>query len=418
MLSDQSRYVVAGAVGGILALVIVGVWVINSPEHVSLFLQRLRVSTPPQQSILQNSQLPPASVAQNFSSEEERVIAVVKRANPAVVSIVISKDVPIVEQFLDESPVNPFDPFFGGPFQFRVPNLREQGVERREIGGGSGFLVSPDGLIVTNRHVVSEENANYTVFTNDGNKHEAVVVARDPVNDIAIIKIQGENLPFLEFGSSDGLQVGQTAIAIGNALSEFSNTVSVGVISGLSRSVIAGDGLGQTEQLEEVIQTDAAINPGNSGGPLLDSSGRVVGVNVAVALGSENIGFALPGDLVKAVVQSVKETGKIVRPFLGVRYTMVTPAIQAANQLPVDYGALITGGDTPSELGVMPGSAADKAGLVVGDIILEIDGVRLEDDTTLASVVRNKKPGDRLRLKVLSKSVTKDIEVKLGETSQ
>lgn len=321
----------------------------------------------------------------------------------------------MVERFFESSP---FDDFFGTPFQFRVPQLRQRGTQPQEIGGGSGFLVSADGLIVTNKHVVADESASYTVFTNDGTKYEAEVIARDPANDIAVIKIKGSNLPFLQFGNSDTLQVAQTAIAIGNALSEFRNTVSIGVISGLSRSIVAGDGFGQAEQLEQVIQTDAAINPGNSGGPLLNSAGQVIGVNVAVAQGSENIGFALPANTVKSVVESVQKTGKIVRPFLGVRYVQITPVLKERNKLPVDYGVLVSRGETPEDLAVLPGSAADKAGLVEGDIILEVDGKKLDENTSLAAIVRTKNVGDTVRLKVLSKGSEKEVTVKLQEIPQ
>lgn len=358
---------------------------------------------------------------EELTPNETLVVETVKQTQPAVVSIIITKDVPVVERFFESvpSPHNPFGDFFGGnsfpQFEFRVPRLRERGTQRREVGGGSGFLVSADGLIVTNRHVVADETAEYTVFTNDGHKHEATVVARDPSNDIAILQISGGSFPFLTFGNSEGLQVGQTAIAIGNALSEFRNSVSVGVISGLSRSIVAGNSFGQSEQLDQVIQTDAAINPGNSGGPLLNSSGQVIGVNVAVALGSENIGFALPANTVKSVVQSVQKTGKIVRPFLGVRYLPVTPQLQEANKLSADYGVLVIRGETPQELAVVPGSAADKADIREGDIILEADGKRLTEETSLAMIIRTKNVGDTVRLKVLSQGSEKEVSVVLQE---
>jgi serine protease Do len=336
---------------------------------------------------------------------------------------VITKDVPILERYFDEAPGGgPFDDFFGNdffsPFQFRTPQLRQRGTEKREIGGGSGFLVTADGMVITNRHVVSQTDVEYTVFTNDGTKYAAQVLARDPVNDIAVLDIDGQDLPFLEFGNSDNLQVGQTVIAIGNALSEFRNTVSVGVISGLSRSIRAGNGLGQSEQLEEVIQTDAAINPGNSGGPLLDLQGQVIGVNVAVALGSENIGFALPAGLVTSVVESVKESGTIVRPYLGVRYIPVTPALKERNLLSVDFGVLVTRGETPQDLAVIPGSPADKAGLKEGDIILEADGTRLDENTSLAAFVRKKQVGDVVTLKVLQQGQEKTVDVTLEAMPQ
>ncbi len=352
---------------------------------------------------------------------EQSVIAAVEKANPAVVSIVVTKDVPIVEQFFEDAP-SPFGDFFGDdlftPFRFRVPQYRQRGTEKQEIGGGSGFLVSADGMIVTNRHVVANDDVEYTVFLNDGNKHTAQVVARDPVNDLAVIRIAASGLPFLQLASSDDLKVGQSVIAIGNALAEFRNTVSVGVISGLSRSIVAGGGAMRPEQLEEVIQTDAGINPGNSGGPLLNLQGEVVGVNVAVALGSENIGFALPVNLVRGVVESVQKTGTIVRPYLGVRYTVITPPLKEANNLPVDNGMLVVRGESAQELAVLPGSPADKAGLVEGDIILEADGTLLDEKTSLAAIIRRKQVGDAISLKVFSKGRERTVSVTLEALPQ
>lgn len=362
------------------------------------------------------------SVTTAKSDYERAIVEAVHAAQPAVVSIVITKDVPVLEQYFQELPgqSNPLNDFFGfSPFTFRVPQLRQNGTQKQEVGGGSGFLVSSDGTIVTNRHVVSEADAQYTVFLNDGSKHEATVVARDPVADIAILKISGNNFPFLKFGDSSQLQVGQTAIAIGNALGEFRNTVSTGVVSGLSRSIQAGDAAGGgTEQLDEVIQTDAAINPGNSGGPLLDIAGKVIGVNVAIVQGSENIGFALPADSVKSIVESVEKTGKISRPYLGVRYVPITAALKAANKLSVDYGVLVVRGQNQDELAVVPGSPANKAGVVEGDIILEIDSQRLDEKTSLASLIRNKKVGDTITLKVLSKGQENKVQITLEEFPQ
>lgn len=243
-------------------------------------------------------------------TQEEQVIQVVEQAAPAVVSIIVSKDLPVIEQYYEE--YDPFGDFFGRdffddffqPFKFRIPQYRQKGTEKKEVGGGTGFIVSADGLVLTNKHVVEDEEASYTVLTNEGEKLEAQVLARDLVQDIAILKVARQNLPTLKLGDSDQLQIGQTVIAIGNALGEFRNTVSLGVISGLKRSVTATSALGQTEQLSEVIQTDAAINRGNSGGPLLNLQGEVIGINVAMVLGAENIGFALPINIVKGYLEN------------------------------------------------------------------------------------------------------------------
>lgn len=369
------------------------------------------------------------AISETFGPDthEGLVISAVKKATPSVVSVIISKDVPVMEKYYDNS-TDPFggsaDPFggaFGGqsPFSFQMPQYRQKGTEKKDVGGGSGFIVSADGYIVTNKHVVSDPKAEYTVFIGAGTtKYTAKVVATDPLNDIAVLKIEASGLPYLQFGDSDKIEVGQTAIAIGNPLLEFTNSVSVGVISGLSRSITAGGGMGgQTELLDGVLQTDAAINPGNSGGPLLNLRGEVVGVNVAVA-SAQSIGFALPSNLVKNAVDSVKATGKISRAYLGLRYVQINKQIKDANKLDVDNGALVLRGQTAADLAVIPGSPADKAGIVENDIVLEIDGQKLDDKTSLSRLIAKKQIGDTVKLKVLSKGKEKTVEVKLEELKQ
>jgi len=345
--------------------------------------------------------------------EDSAVIEAVKKVSPAVVSIIITKDLPKIEEYY----INPFgDDFFEQFFghDFSIPRYRQHGTEKKEIGGGTGFIISSDGLILTNRHVVSDTEAEYTVLTNDGEKYKARVLARDSVNDIAVLKIEKDNLPKVEFGDSDTLQIGQGVITIGNALGEFRNTVSAGVISGLKRSITASGG-GTTEELSGIIQTDAAINPGNSGGPLVNLAGQVIGVNVAMASGAENIGFAIPINDVKKVVEDVKTYGKIIRPFLGVRYVIINKSIQEKNNLPVDYGALIIHGENIEDLAIVPGSAADKAGLVENDIILEINGEKIDQKNTLNKLILKYKPGDEIELKVLHRGEEKIVKVKLEE---
>lgn len=335
----------------------------------------------------------------------EQIVSTIEIVNPAVVSVVITKDVPVYERYYES-----YDPWgvFGG---FSIPRVRENGTEEQEVGGGSGFIVSNDGLIVTNRHVVEDEEARYSVLLNDGTSYKVDVLARDPQLDIAILKISEpleNSLSYVQFGDSESLKLGQTVIAIGNALAEFRNSVSVGVISGLSRSIVASDGMGHSEQLDEVIQTDAAINPGNSGGPLLNLKGEVVGVNVATSRGADNIGFALPAHVVKGVVESVKEHGEIIRPFLGVRYSMVTKHMAETNELPVDYGALVIRGQNKDELAVMPGSPADRVGITENTIILSIDGEELRGND-LATVLRSKTVGQKITLKILQQGEEKEV---------
>lgn len=337
--------------------------------------------------------------ARNTAGEESRIVGIVEQSNPAVVSIVITKDVPIIEQYYEE--FDPFEDFFGGGFGFRVPRQRQNGTEKREVGGGSGFFISSDGLLVTNRHVVNDKNAEYTVLTNDGETYDAKVLARDTTFDIAVLKVEEKGFAYLEFGNSDKVKPGQTVIAIGNALTEFQNSVSVGVVSGLSRSIVAGDAFGRSELLEGVIQTDAAINPGNSGGPLLDLNSKVIGVNVAVQRGAENIGFALAGNTVKTIVASVQEHGEIIKPYLGIRYITITERLREKNNLPVAHGALVARGETREDLAVIPGSPADIAGIVENDIILAIDGTKIERGASLSALIRQKQVGQAVTLTIL-----------------
>ncbi len=273
-------------------------------------------------------------------------------------------------------------------------------------------------MIVTNNHVVSDETARYSIVLNNGTVYTVDVLARDPQLDIAILKINKpiqDRLTFVQFGDSSSLKLGQTVVAIGNALAEFQNSVSVGVVSGLSRTIIASDEFGKGEQLNQVIQTDAAINPGNSGGPLLNLQGEVIGVNVATSRGAENIGFALPAQVVKQTVDSVRQYGQIIRPFIGVRFTMITQRLVKANNFKVDYGALVLRGQKPEDPAVIPGSPADKAGIVGNDIILSIDGEELRNKD-LSTILRTKAVDQEITLKLLSKGEEKTVKLKLEKT--
>ncbi len=352
-------------------------------------------------------------------NEDNQVVSVVEKASPAVVSIVASAEVPRLEQCYQRSPgFQNLPPGFEGLFD--VPTLCERGTELKQVGAGTGFLVSDDGYIMTNKHVVEDTNAEYTVILNDkdnqGKKVSAKVLARDPNNDIAVLKIDMKNLPYLTFGDSGKIKVGQTAIAIGYSLGEFANTVSKGVVSGLSRSIIAGGSAGGPERLRGLIQTDAAINPGNSGGPLLDIGGNVIGMNVAMA-NAQSIGFTIPANEVHEAFDEVKASGKISAdkvPFIGVRYVPINRSIKNENNLPYDYGMLVSRGEKQSDVAVMPGSPAEKAGLTENDIILEVDGKQLNEGFTLADIVANHKPGDEIELKIFHKGTEKKIKLKLG----
>lgn len=352
---------------------------------------------------------------QQIVEEDSAVIDVVDKSSPAVVSIVITKDIPKVQDFFS----NPFNfPDFYSPFEGPTPDQNNGNTERQKVGGGSGFLIANDGMIITNRHVIDDTSAEYTVITNDNKEYSAKILAKDPINDIAIVKIEGSNFPTLNLGDSDSLKIGQTVIAIGNSLGEFSNTVSKGIISGLKRTVTAGGGFGESEQLKNIIQTDAAINLGNSGGPLLNISGEVVGINVAMAQGAQNIGFAIPSNQIKKIISQVQTTGKISVPYLGVRYVLVDKTIQQENNLPFGYGALILRGQKMTDFAVIPGSPADKAGLTENDIILEVNGNKIDQNNSLADLIVKYNVGDTITLKIWDKGKEKTIQVILAELKQ
>ena len=291
---------------------------------------------------------------QKIVTEESAVIEVVEKASPAVVSIAAQQNV-----FEDNSI-------------------------------GTGFIVESDGLILTNKHVVAAENARYRVILKDGTDYEVQEIHRDPFVDLAILKIDASGLPTAVLGDSSNLKVGQTAVAIGNALGKFSNTVTVGVISGIGRGITASSSFGQSEVLDDVIQTDAALNPGNSGGPLLNLSGEVVGINVATTSGAENIGFSIPINAIKPVLDDFKIKGRIVRPFLGIEYVIVTEDLSVLRKLP--QGAFIQR--------VVADAPAEEAGLEPGDIVTQIDGEDINEQNTLAQVIRNHKVGDKLQLTI------------------
>ncbi|MFA6523657.1 MAG: trypsin-like peptidase domain-containing protein [Candidatus Peribacteraceae bacterium] len=354
-----------------------------------------------------------------FSTQEQQIIDAVKRAQPSVVSVIITEELPILEQdgYQYQSPFGDMfsDPLFR-EFQFQVPKYKQNGTQEKEVGGGTAFFVTSDGLLLTNKHVVSDAKGQYTVLLNDGRKLDAEVAATDPSNDIALLRVKGSGFTPLTIAAGDDLQLGQTAIAIGNSLGEFRNTVSVGVVSGLQRSITAG-GMedGSAERLDQIIQTDAAINPGNSGGPLLNSRGEVIGMNTAIAQSAQSISFALPAAELRNVLASFQKNGRIVRPYIGVRYAPVTPEMKEKQKLASDQGVLIVKGEGDNEPGVLKDSPAEKAGLKEGDQILEADGQKLSGTVLLATIVSAHAPGDKIALKILRDGKEMTITVTLEE---
>lgn len=332
---------------------------------------------------------------------ELSVVDAAEKASQSVVTISIKKKERIFEE------VSPFG-MFGFGFGQRIPEDLEQ-VEEIQHDIGTGFAVDSEaGLIVTNRHVIADTDAEYLVIDKSGKEYEVKKLYRDPSNDIGIVQID-EQLPSLELGNSELLKVGQSVIAIGTALGEFRHTVTTGVISGLGRGIDASDGFGfQTERLDNVIQTDAAINPGNSGGPLLNANGQVIGVNVAVAGGAQNIGFAIPINTIKEVLTNFNQTGKFDRPFFGVQYQMIPQRSAVMNGIP--QGAYI--------VEVVPGSSASDAGLEPDDVITSFDGKKLNEDVDLASLINAKKIGDSVEVKYWRDDEEKTVRVTLKERSE
>ncbi|PIS21498.1 hypothetical protein COY33_00425 [candidate division WWE3 bacterium CG_4_10_14_0_2_um_filter_42_7] len=304
----------------------------------------------------------------------------VAKASPSVVSIVAKR--------------TSFDPFRG-------PMVQESGI-------GTGFVIDKKGTILTNKHVVSDTGTKFTVLSKDGKTYNVLQINLDPSNDLAILKTDATDLDPIELGDSDGIKLGQTVVAIGNALGRFTNTVTKGVVSGIGRGITASASpFSAGEALENVIQTDAALNPGNSGGPLIDLDGRVIGVNVAIASGTENIGFSIPINTIKPVLEEFEKSGKISRPFIGIEYILISKDVALMNSVP--EGAYVKS--------VVTGSAAEEAGLLSGDIITEIDGEKVNDGNPLAKIIQKHKVGDRIQLSVDRNGNAKTLSATLKESA-
>jgi len=350
-------------------------------------------------------------------SDEDMTVKAVEKVMPSVVSVIITKDIPSSEQYF----INPFDndPFFRG-LDLKVPQYKQNGTEQKKISSGTGFIISSDGMIATNKHVVIDTDANYSVILNDGRKFDVDVIARDDSQDIAILKIKKEEgkeenvFKYVSLGNSDNIKIGQKIIAIGNALGEFQNTVSVGIISGLNREIVATSSTGE-EHLSEVIQTDAAINFGNSGGPLINLRGDIIGINVAKSKSGENIGFSLPINIIKKIILDIEEFGEIKYAILGVRYVIVDNDIVKDKNLSVDYGAILVSDKEKKIDAILSGSPAYKAGLKEGDIILEFNGQRVDARKTLNLFISKTRIGDNIDLKILRDKKEINIKVTMEE---
>jgi len=336
-------------------------------------------------------------VTQKVLTEESVVIDVVEKVGPSVVTINIEKE--------EVSPLN----IQFGPFGFIFPENQGE-TQKIKQNIGTGFIIAADGLVVTNKHVVEDTKASYKVIAKDDKIYEVQKIFRDPANDLAILKIDpltGSGFKPVEMGDSDKLKVGQFVITIGTALGEFKNTVTTGVVSGLGRGITAGSAFeGSAERLDNVIQTDAAINPGNSGGPLLNSAGQVIGINVAVAAGGQNIGFAIPINVIKEAIENFNRTGKFERPFVGIRYRMISRDVALMNDVP--QGAYV--------VEVITNSPADKAGIKAGDIVTKFNGELVKEE--LSKFISQKKIGETVKMTIWRDGKEMEKEVVLQEFSE
>lgn len=323
-------------------------------------------------------------------AEKSQIVKTVKKVTPCVISITVSKYLPIYENPFKSDPLG-FEDFFA------VPKRKK----KIKVGGGSGFIVDKSGIVLSNRHVVIDPDADYVAVLDNGEKAKVKVLARDSINDIAILRINKKNLPTLKLGDSSNLDLGQTAIAIGNTLGTFQNTISRGVVSGLSRKIKAVNIQEKSIQsLKGLIQTDAAINPGNSGGPLVDIKGEVIGINAATVSGAENVGFAIPVNAAKKDLEDLKQYGKIRQPFLGIRYIPICKEIKQKYSLPVSYGVLILPEQVPGGRAVIANSPAEKAGLRTADIILKIKNKKVTDKNPFEDILQECKVGEEIVLNV------------------
>jgi len=337
------------------------------------------------------------------------IVDIAKKVCPAVITVIVSKDLPRAENFYS---------FPFGDKEYMMPKFdkgQKNKIEKTKIGGGSGFIISENGYVFTSNHVVSDTNADYTVILDPKHKYPAKVLSRNPINDTAVLKIDGERFPFLELADSNKIELGEDVVAVGNALGEFTDTLSAGIVSGLSRFITAFGGIeNQMQNLRGLIQTDAAINPGNSGGPLINMEGKVIGINTAMIAGAQNIGFAIPINYAKKDLEEVKKYGKILMPFLGVKYVLISKDMAETNKLPVNDGAIVVR-EALGEPPVVKGSAADRAGVKEWDIILECNGEKITAKNPLANILQKCKIGEPTSLVVLRDGKKINLTAKLEE---
>lgn len=342
----------------------------------------------------------------SFSNDQLSISKVVEAVGPSVVTISAEKSVLKPSSF-------GFNPFgFGSLFEqfYQQPSAEDFETIEQDIGTGFVVLAEENNqlFIITNRHVVSDLNLNYLVYDYQDQVYEVTDIYRDPVNDLAILAVEDMNLPALSLRDSDQLQIGESVIAIGTALGQFRNTVTSGIISGVGRGITASNVFsGQQENLDNIIQTDAAINPGNSGGPLINARGEVIGVNVATSAGADNIGFALPINIVKNSLANFEATGEFDRAVLGISYTLISEQAAIVNEVP--QGAYVRE--------VFDNSNAQRAGLQAGDIITKFNGKKITETETLAKLLNEIRVGSEVELEIWREGEKETLKITLEKSA-
>ena len=328
------------------------------------------------------------------------ITSMVQQVGPAVVRIDSSQTVSNPQSQIFK------DPFFQQFFGSQMPQVPDKETVR---GTGSGFIINANGTILTNAHVVAGDSP-VTVTLKDGRTFQGKVLGTDPVTDVAVVKVNANNLPTVKLGNSNALQPGETAIAIGNPFG-LDNTVTEGIISATGRS--SGQ-VGVPNQRVSFIQTDAAINPGNSGGPLLDAQGEVIGMNTAIIQGAQGLGFAIPIDTAQQIANQLVHSGKVEHAYLGIQMVKLTPEIKQEINANPNSGLSVSEDQGVLIVRVVPGSPADRAGLRAGDVIQKLDGQVINDADTLQQKVENTKVGGNLRLDVIRNGQALNLSFKPG----
>ncbi len=363
----------------IILAVIAGVWLVVGAGVLGAWLSS--------QATQKNNSLTSGVDGNQVVTEDEADLAnIVKKVGPTVVSVVTTQTT--------------------GSGRFQTTSE----------GAGTGIIVSADGYILTNRHVVQDART-LEIINSEGERYSDVtLVGSDPLNDIAILKIKAaKDLPAAELGDSGTVRVGQRVIAIGNSLGQYQNTVTSGIISGLGRPVTAAtDELGMNvESLTDLLQTDAAINPGNSGGPLINMAGQVIGINTAIVSDAQSVGFAIPINAARGIIRGVLANGTIQKAYLGVQFVAITPDIRAELNLSERNGALVKSG-TSGQAAVISGGPADKAGIREGDIITKVDDRVIGEQGGLGSLIAEFLPGEKVTLTIIRDGKTQEVSVTLG----